>query len=282
MTVGVARAHEAADPGQGEVLFGFLRTLGASRAPELLRGYRLNHPRVRLALVQAAHEQLVAALHDGTVDVALSVVRATDSDVAAVEMFREPYVLVMSSGHRLSRHEFVRLRECRDESFVGLSPGIAMRRSVDDIFLAARVRPRYVFETEEVETVRGLATAGVGVAVLPARHGGPLSGSVEVPIAPRTYRHIGLLTSRRRTLEPPAEGFHRWVLTHAANGRGPADDERRNNHAIAATKARPEHLGGVDLCRDMPAATDSSSCIERKAGIGRSSRSLRCLMAGRS
>nr|WP_221380721.1 LysR family transcriptional regulator [Actinoplanes polyasparticus] len=222
MAVGVARAYEAADPGQGEVLFGFLRTLGASRAPELLRGYRLNHPRVRLTLVQAAHEQLVAGLHDGTVDVALSVVRATDADVAAVEMFKEPYVLVMSAGHRLSRHEFVRLRECRDESFVGLSPGIAMRRSVDDIFLAARVRPRYVFETEEVETVRGLATAGVGVAVLPARHGGPLSGSVEVPIAPRTYRYIGLLTSRRRTLEPPAEGFHRWAIRHAANGRGPA------------------------------------------------------------
>lgn len=218
MAVGVARAYEAADPGQGQVLFGFLRTLGVSRAPELLRGYRLAHPRVRLTLVQAAHEQLVAALHDGTVDVALSVVRATDSEVVAVEMFKEPYVLVMPAGHRLARHEFVRLHECRDESFVGLSRGIAMRRSVDDLFLAARVRPRYVFETEEVETVRGLATAGVGVAVLPARHGGPLSGSAEVPIAPRAYRHIGLLTSRRRTLEPAAEGFRRWAMRHSTNG----------------------------------------------------------------
>ncbi|MDR7275646.1 DNA-binding transcriptional LysR family regulator [Catenuloplanes atrovinosus] len=219
---GVARAYEAADPGQGQVRFGFLRTLGVRRAPELLRGYRLAHPRVRLTLVQAAHEQLVAALHEGAVDVALSAVRPTDADVVAVEMFKEPYVLVMPAQHRLARHEFVRLPECRDENFVGLSQGIAIRRSVDEIFNAARVRPRYVFETEEVETVRGLVTAGVGVAVLPARHGGPLSGSVEIPIAPRTYRQIGLLASGRRTLEPVAERFRQWALQQAADGHSTA------------------------------------------------------------
>lgn len=221
LAVGVVRAHEAADPGQGQVVFGFLRTLGVSRAPQILRGYRAAHPRVRLTLVQAAHEDLVAALHEGTIDVALSVVRDIDADVLAVELFKEPYVLVMPAEHRLAKHEFVRLLQCRDESFVGLSPGIAMRRAVDDIFRSARVRPRYVFETEEVETVRGLATAGVGLAVLPARHGGPLAGSVEVPIAPRTYRHVGLLASTRRTLEPAAERFRQWAAQHAGDGRTP-------------------------------------------------------------
>jgi DNA-binding transcriptional LysR family regulator len=59
--------------------------------------------------------------------------------------------------------------------------------------------------------VRGLATAGVGVAVLPARHGGPLAGSAEVPIVPAHYRNIGLLASTRRPLEPAAEGFRQWA-----------------------------------------------------------------------
>jgi hypothetical protein len=93
---------------------------------------RVAHPRVRLTLVQAAHEDLVAALHEGTIDVALS-----------------------------------------------------------------------------------------GLAVLPARHGGPLTGSVEVPVAPRTCRHIGLLSSTRRTLEPAAERFRQWAAQHAGNGRSP-------------------------------------------------------------
>jgi DNA-binding transcriptional LysR family regulator len=215
LAMGVARAHEAADPGRGHVVFGFLRTMGASRAPELLRDYRATRPRVRLALVQAAHEELIEKLHDGTIDIAMSSVRESDVDIVATELFQEPFVLVVPADHRLARRESVRLYDCRDETFVGLSVGIALRRRVDELFGAARVRPRYGFETDEVETVRGLATAGVGIAVLPARHGGPLAGSAEVPIVPRHYRNIGLLVSTRRPLEPTAEGFRQWASAHS-------------------------------------------------------------------
>ncbi|WP_432990677.1 LysR substrate-binding domain-containing protein [Dactylosporangium sp. CA-233914] len=127
----------------------------------------------------------------------------------------------MPSENRLARHEFVRLNECRDERFVGLSPGIALRRSVDEMFTSARIQPRYGFVAEGVETVRGLATAGAGIAVLPARHGGPLPGSVEVPVAPLRHRHIGLLVSARRTLEPAAEGFRQWATLYGFTGQRP-------------------------------------------------------------
>jgi LysR family transcriptional regulator, transcription activator of glutamate synthase operon len=222
LALGLAQAHEAADPGRGQLTFGFLRTLGASRAPELLRGYRTAHPHVRLALVQAAHEELIEKLHDGTVDVALASVRTADVDVSATELFREPFMLVVRSDHRLARRDAVRLSDCRDETFVGLAPGIALRARVDDLFRLAAVRPRYSFETDEVETLRGLSAAGVGIAVLPARHGGPLADSVEVPIMPPQYRTIGLLSSTRRPLEPAAEGFrrmasqYRWTQSRAS------------------------------------------------------------------
>jgi DNA-binding transcriptional LysR family regulator len=218
LAVGVTRAHEAADPTRGQVVFGFLRTMGVSRAPELLRHYRAAHPRIRLALVQAPHEELIERLHDGTIDLALTSVRDSDVGVRATELFREPFVLVVPKDHRLARRDAVRLFDCRDETFVGLSPGIALRRRVDELFRAAGVRPRYGFETEEVETVRGLATAGVGVAVLPARQGGALTGSAEVPIVPRHHRQIGLLVSTERELEPAAEGFRSWAVQYTWAG----------------------------------------------------------------
>lgn len=214
LAAGVTRAHEAADPTRGQVVFGFLRTMGASRAPELLRAYRAAHPRVRLALVQGSHDELVDELHNGTIDIALTSVRADDLGVTATELFREPFVLVAPADHRLARRDAIRLRDCRDETFVGLSTGIALRQRVDELFRVAGVRPRYGFETEEVETVRGLATAGVGLAVLPARHGGALAGSAEVPIVPQHFRQIGLLVSTERVLEPAAEGFRSWAAQY--------------------------------------------------------------------
>jgi DNA-binding transcriptional LysR family regulator len=219
LAVGVARAYEASDPGQGQVVFGFLPTLGVSRAPQMLRTFRATHPRVRLTLIQAPHEQLITRLHDGTIDIALTVIRNTDHDIQATEMFKEPYVVVIPSEHRLARHDYIRLHQIRDEPFVGLTPGIALRTRIDEMFRTARIRPRYILETDEVETVRGLATAGVGIAILPARQGGPLNGSTEIPVIPRTYRHIGLLISIRQTLEPAARRFHQWTTQHGTDGR---------------------------------------------------------------
>ncbi|WP_432844174.1 LysR family transcriptional regulator [Dactylosporangium sp. CA-092794] len=215
LTDGMARAYAAGDPEHGEVTFGFVRTVGATKAPRLVAAYRREHPGVRVGLVQAAHEELLAHLHGGSVDVALTVIRDTDAGVRAVELFREPFVLVIPADHRLSRQDYVRVRDFRDATAVGLSSGIALRRSVDELYRAAGSRPRYGFVTDEVATVRGLAAAGAGVAVLPARDGGPLPGSVEVPIVPRTYRRMGLLVWAQRQLEPAAEGFQRWAARYA-------------------------------------------------------------------
>ncbi|WP_214401249.1 LysR family transcriptional regulator [Pseudonocardia lacus] len=213
LAMGVARAIEAADPGRGQIVFGFLRTQGSTRAPELLRGYRAVRPRVRFSLVQAGHEELIEKLHAGTIDIALSALRPTDADVEALELFREPFVLVAPVEHRLARRPMVHLRDVRDETFVGLSAGIALRRPVDEMFRAAGIRPRYGFETEEVETVRGLVAAGVGLGVLPQRQGGPVAGSIEIPIAPTRYRTIGLIVSSRRRPTPAAESFRLWAAS---------------------------------------------------------------------
>ncbi len=216
ISMGVVRALEAADPGHGRIVFGFLRTQGSTRAPELLRGYRAVRPRVRFSLVQAGHEELIEKLHAGAIDIALSALRKTDTQVETTELFREPFVLVAAAEHRLARRSLVRLRDVRDETFVGLSAGIALRRRVDEMFGAAGIRPRYGFETDEVETVRGLAAAGVGVAVLPSRLGGPVEGSSEIPIAPPNYRKIGLIVSTHRRLKPAAESFRIWAASDGA------------------------------------------------------------------
>jgi DNA-binding transcriptional LysR family regulator len=61
--------------------------------------------------------------------------------------------------------------------------------------------------------VRGLVAAGVGVAILPRRQGGPVAGSIEIPIAPTRYRMIGLIVSARRRTTPAAESFRLWAAS---------------------------------------------------------------------
>lgn len=208
---GIEAAVAVNDPAHGDMRFGFLRTMGATRAPTLLREYRAVRPDVRVTLVQRSHEELLECLHTGRIDVALTHLRPDDPDVDAVELFRQPYVLVLPTDHRWSGRSYVRVYDCRDLTLVGLSAGIALRRAADEMFATAGIKGRYAFVTDEVATVRGLVMAGVGAAVLPARDGGPLPGTVEVPLVPRRHRHVGLLISTRRPVPAPAQGFVDWA-----------------------------------------------------------------------
>ncbi len=152
-------------------------------------------PRVQLALVRATHGKRIEQPHDGTVDVALTDMGSIDSNVAATELFREPFLLVVPADHRPARREAVRLHDCRDETFAGLSSGVALRGRVDKLFGTAGIRPRRGFKTGEVETGQGsLPRASEPPPCRPAM--GPVGGSAEVPIVP---------SPRRNPLNTPAE-----------------------------------------------------------------------------
>ncbi|GAB2682483.1 LysR family transcriptional regulator [Kribbella swartbergensis] len=220
LTIGVARAMEAGAPGRGHVVFGFLRSLGTTWAPRLLNSYRREFPWVGFTLVQAGHEGLLARLRDGSIDVALGVLRDTDDDVVSSrELAQEPFVVVVSDDHRLAQREHASLSDLRDEPLVGLKQGIALRTAVDQLFAASDMTPYYRLECDELETVRGLASAGLGPAVLPRRHVAPVRSSREVVITPRTYRRIGLLVSQARPTPPAAASFYNWLGEHIAGAR---------------------------------------------------------------
>ena len=67
--------------------------------------------------------------------------------------------------------------------------------------------PRLAFEGGDVETLRGLVGAGLGVSLLPpSAH--PTAGVVELHVtAPRTTRTIGLVWMRDRPITPPVRAL---------------------------------------------------------------------------
>ncbi|GAB2682477.1 LysR family transcriptional regulator [Kribbella swartbergensis] len=207
LRLGVARAQVRSRPHDGQVRFGYLRSLATSKAPYLLRRFSDAFPRVRFVLHEANHEELTQRLRRGDIDIALTTVDQPDTVFVEYPLLREPLVLVVPEAHRWAKRDSVRVHECRDVTMVGLVNGTALRRSVDELLLRARVRPRYTFVTAEIAVLRGLVAAGMGVAVLPGSHDAPTPGSAEIALVPRTYRRVGLVVAAHRPLEPAAEAF---------------------------------------------------------------------------
>ncbi|MGW4381998.1 LysR family transcriptional regulator [Kitasatospora sp. NPDC004531] len=208
---GAEAARAEADPAAGRVAFGFLHTMGTDAVPALLRGFRAGHPQVRFQLVQDYVAAMLERLRAGELDLCLVSPLPDTPDLTACPLDEQRLYLTVPADHRLAARRRIRLAEVAEESWVTVEEGYGLRHIMEGFCAEAGFTPRIAFEGEEVETLRGLVAAGLGVALLPPALV-PRPGVVELEVtAPRTRRAIGLAWHATRPLTPPAAAFRDFV-----------------------------------------------------------------------
>ncbi|WP_083840072.1 LysR family transcriptional regulator [Saccharomonospora xinjiangensis] len=208
---GVRRVREEIDPESGHVALGFLHLLGRSLVPGLLRDFRAGHPRTRFSLVQGSRQSIVDRLTSGDIDLALVAPLPAGPSLDSVVVTDQELFVAVPEDHPLAARPTVELSELSSEAFVMLEHGYGLRQITDDLCAEAGFTPTVAFEGQESDTVRGLVAAGLGVALLPAFEPHPPSGVVEIPLAPRVTREIGLVWPSDRPLPPAVAAFREFV-----------------------------------------------------------------------
>jgi DNA-binding transcriptional LysR family regulator len=224
---------EVVDPDAGVVSLAFLHTLGTWLVPRLVTGFRQTYPQVRFELHQDGEIGLTQHLLDATADV---IITSKDPGHPLITWRRrlvEPLWLAVPARHRLARRRRVRLAEVAEEPFVVLKPGYGLRSVTETLCRQAGFTPLVGFEGEEVETLRGLVAAGLGVSLIPASpdNAGPATN----PDFPLRYlkvsdvhgtRDIGIAWLAARTLPPAPQRFidHALNATREAGGVAAAQD----------------------------------------------------------
>jgi DNA-binding transcriptional LysR family regulator len=95
-----------------------------------------------------------------------------------------------------------------------------MRTQTLALCSAAGFEPEVAFEADDLPTVRALAAAGLGVAVVPAMGLPAPTTFARTRLLPLTdadaQREVGLAWVAGRPLLPSAEAFRRFVLSEGA------------------------------------------------------------------
>lgn len=200
------------DPDTGTVRLMFLHSQASWFIPDLLRRFRAEAPRVQFDLVQGAAHEIVDALANGQVDLAITSPRPDGYRWRG--LYVERLCLAVPRGHRFAGRARIRLVDAGGEPFVALAPGFGLRQLTDELCAEAGIEPQVVFEAMEIPAMEGLVAAGFGVAVVPvprAQRAEP--GAVYVPLsAASAKRQIGLAWAAGRTLSPAAERFAEFVM----------------------------------------------------------------------
>jgi DNA-binding transcriptional LysR family regulator len=217
--LGVRAVTELVDPDRGVIPLAFLHTLGTWLVPPLISGFRDVHPKVRFELTQHGEAAILQALLDGAVDLIFTSDGPGYPQIRWHRLLTEPLGLAVPAHHRLAMRKRARLAEFADEPFILLRPGFGLRTITERLCRDAGFAPRVAFEGEEVETLRALVAAGLGVALLPPPRTAPAHIDPPAPHLRITdvdcTRDIGLAWLAERPLPAASASFRQHVQESA-------------------------------------------------------------------
>lgn len=207
-----ARADLAAlDAGDaGPLRIGTYQSVGARVLPSLLREFSAQWPKVEITLQESADDRdLIRLVERGELDLSFVILPLEPGPYETVELFHDPYVLVVPAGSPLAtRGRAPSLRELVEHPLISYRTCRTTKRVEDRLGEAGR-EPQIVFRSDDNGTVQGLVAAGVGIAIVPRLTVDAADAAVTVVgLADRVPpRVIGIAWHRDRRRTRAAEAF---------------------------------------------------------------------------
>lgn len=203
----------------GELRIGGVYPTGPYDLFGLLADFRAEHPGVDIHMVESTQEDVLAALRADELDCAFTALDpdALGDEFAATLLWKDELVVALAPGHRLCSQPAITFEQLVAEDLIAYRENSALRRRLERAMTALDVEPRKPFICTEMAAVRGLASKGLGVAVMPrsvAEEPGP---PIELrPIGPeRLTWPIALVWRVTRRQAPAGKAFIAVALKYA-------------------------------------------------------------------
>jgi len=187
--------------------------------PQLLARFREEHPGVELKLqVGGNRDQLVAALQQGEVDLAIMGRPPKEVATRAEPFAAHPHVFVAPTGHPILAIGHPPLAAVANYPLIVRETASGTRALMDRFFQDHRVEPRIAMEMPSNETIKQAVMAGMGLSFLSLHTIGLelKCGLVEIVHVENTpiVRTWNVVHMQSKLLSPAAEALRYFFLEH--------------------------------------------------------------------
>jgi DNA-binding transcriptional LysR family regulator len=149
----------------GRLTIGAIPSVSACLLPAAIATFRKRHPLVELALVEGTSEAVAQWVESGRVEFGIVQLPTAGGIFDEVLLFTEPFVVLVANECPAAKLRSVSLEKLAREPFI-----FYKGRARDTALAACRAagfEPRIACESSELETIRSLVGAGLGIAILP-------------------------------------------------------------------------------------------------------------------
>jgi LysR family hydrogen peroxide-inducible transcriptional activator len=202
--VELARGHR--DPLAGRLKLALLPTIGPYLLPNVAGKLRKGLPRLELMLYEYQTDPMLEKLHSGEIDVGILALPAQMDGCDTYELYKEPFMVAMPAGHRLSSRATIKVEDLQHETLLLLEDGHCLRDQALEICSSVDLHEKQDFRATSLETLRQMVAAGVGITLLPELAGRGAYGNARGvaikpfarPVPTRTIGAVWRKSSARR------------------------------------------------------------------------------------
>ena len=214
------QVDEYLDPERGTIKIGFPTSLSSHLLPTIISAFKESHPNVAFHLRQGSYKFLIESVKKRDINIAfLGPVPVDDEDIEWHILFTEKILALVPSSHPLATQENLRLRDLRNEDFVLFPNGFVLRKIAVDACKQAGFMPNISSEGEDLDAIKGLVSAGMGITLLPESTVSETTPrfTTKIPIhTPEVKRTVGMIIPRNRNLAPSDQIFYEFVKSFFA------------------------------------------------------------------
>ncbi|KLV25097.1 LysR family transcriptional regulator [Niallia circulans] len=212
----VEQVNAYLDPERGSIKIGFPTSLASHLLPTVISAFKEKHPNVRFQLRQGSYYFLTEGVKNRDIDLAfLGPVPTDDFLLTGNILFTERIFALLPSNHILSERKSLRLRDLRNDEFVLFPEGYILQKIAIDACKQEGFLPNINAEGEDLDAIKGLVSAGMGVTLLPEStfYDTVPKFTVKVPIEdPIISRTVGIIVPSNRELPPSVQTFRRFII----------------------------------------------------------------------
>jgi LysR family transcriptional regulator, hydrogen peroxide-inducible genes activator len=192
---------------RGKLILAAIPSISGRWLPAYVRKFRQAHPQVELVLQEGSSDEVSKTIDSGRAELGFLQFPTDERKFRSGQILSESFVAVIPPRHRLAIRSSVSLSQLAEEPFV-----FYKGRAREVVLAACReagFEPAVACESGELETVRSLVAADLGIAVLPELGAwSPGEGAEVRPLKkPRLIRKLGWIARKGSELSSAAAAF---------------------------------------------------------------------------
>lgn len=152
---------------RGSITVGTVNSIGIYLLPELLKHFSRVHPDVRVGIDFKRPKELVDSVRAGRLDFVVLTSQRRYTGLTGVPLQKNKMFLVAPPEHPLIKQDTISLGDLEGYPFLGFEEGMQTRSMMDALFRRMSLSIEYAMESSNVATIKHMAMAGLGLAILP-------------------------------------------------------------------------------------------------------------------